>query len=235
MARAVTGVGEDPAGLRLRGPRGRPTTAFWTDDLNIFNGTISSVPLAGGTATTVLNGLNSPQGIAADANNIYWADFGDGTVNRYSLTDATRTALVQGQGGVGGVAVDSTGVYWTTATGSSTGGAIRYAPFNASGVGAETILIGGLNAPTGVAVEGGQVFWTDNLNQTVNTRAISGGPVTVIARGQAEPNGVAVSGGQAYRVNSDGTINAAPIGGGGPVATLYSSIFDIANGVAIGP
>ena len=48
------------------------THAYWTTD-QAGTGTVNSVPLAGGTATTLVTGQNQAGGLAVTSTNLYWA------------------------------------------------------------------------------------------------------------------------------------------------------------------
>jgi hypothetical protein len=83
------------------------------------NGTIMSVPVTGGVATTLASGLNDPDQIAIDDCNLYVttgfeSGSGAGTIIRVAKDGHAVTTLATGQNDPSGIAVDSTSVYWTT-------------------------------------------------------------------------------------------------------------------------
>jgi hypothetical protein len=92
------------------------THVYWTfgDDPNPDGGQIMSLPLSGGTPTTVAGGLDDPWPIAADASGAYWVDYGDGKVMR-AAPDGTVTTLASGQYATTTIAIDDANVYWAAA------------------------------------------------------------------------------------------------------------------------
>jgi Tol biopolymer transport system component len=72
---------------------------------NAGNGTINEAPLAGGSPTTLVSGLNQPVGVAVDASHIYWTDFMAGTIDEAPLTAGSPTTLVSGLSKPAGIAV----------------------------------------------------------------------------------------------------------------------------------
>ena len=55
------------------------TSVYWTDFRN--PGSVSRVPILGGTPTILATGLQYPAGIAIDATSVYWTNEGDGDRN----------------------------------------------------------------------------------------------------------------------------------------------------------
>src|ERR1019366_8967904 len=74
----------------------------------------------------------------------------------------------------------------------------------------------------GLALDAGNVYWTDSGLGTVNKISKSGSNSTPIALIQSKPLGIAVDATNVYWANSgDGTIMKAPVGGG-TAATVAS-------------
>ena len=77
-----------------------------------------------------------------------------------------------------------------------------------------------VDAPGGLAVGGGRVYWTGNGDGTVMSLPTGGGGVpSTVATGLPEPGPIAVDDTQAYWVTDTGAVMSVPFAGGTP-ATL---------------
>jgi hypothetical protein len=117
------------------------TAVYWYDydpAGGATGGAIKSVPVTGGTVTTIASGLEGVNDLYLDATTIYWTEFSMANSLAGSIKSAPKsggaapTVLATGTPTPGfdvffpgGLAVDSTYVYWTEGVG---GGAIRRVP-----------------------------------------------------------------------------------------------------------
>jgi hypothetical protein len=139
----------NPSGLAVDG-----TSIYWT---NAGDGTVMSVPLAGGTPRTLASGQSGASGIAVDATRVYWMTTSSGgAVVELPLAGGSPTTLVSGQGQLGCIALDPTTVYWTNGFGNG----VSSAPL---GGGGPTSLASNVDYPVGIAVDATTVFWTGGL------------------------------------------------------------------------
>jgi hypothetical protein len=95
---------------------------YWSQDppTTGASGTVNSVPTTGGSLKVIATGQVNPLGLAVDANNIYWVDFGtnvnggDGTVQMCALANCSApTTLATNQNTPKAITVDTTAIYWT--------------------------------------------------------------------------------------------------------------------------
>ena len=136
------------------------THVYWTDSVT---GTVSMVPLGGGSPTTLAEGQTA-DAIAVDATSVYWTNFnGDApgaTIMKVAIGGGTVTTLAAGTRSPYGIAVDATNVYWTS------DGAVRSVP-KGGGNPARLFPVelpapgGPYFEPMGVAVDGTSVYWSD--------------------------------------------------------------------------
>ncbi len=181
---------------------------------------VMSVPLGGGTPTTIASGQNFV-GLALDTTSVYWAIGGsNGAIMTAPLAGGTENVVVSGVNYAGVIAVDSANVYWSSGTGSS--GAVVTAPLTG---GAATTLASGQEIGT-LTVDSASVYLTNSAGSGmggVNKVPLGGGALTTIASGQTYADFIAVDSAAAYWTNweNPGTVMTVPIGGG-TITTLAS-------------
>jgi hypothetical protein len=128
---------------------------YWT---NTDDGTLSRLPLSGGSEDVFITGEGEPFGVAVDASYIYWTDKLGDRVRRAKLVDGTEKMTIADVDGPRAIAVDAQYVYWTEFDGA----AVRCAPIE--GMHQPTVLFQGdvnLSSPWGLALNDKSVFWTD--------------------------------------------------------------------------
>jgi hypothetical protein len=180
------------------------TTVFWTSE----DGTVRSVPIAGGAVTTLATGQTNPEGIAADAVDVYWVNAGsfDGAVTSLPVGGGAPTLIASGQARPEFITIDAANVYWTT----SDGGTVLTAPI---GGGAASTLATVQPGPKGIAVSGDDVYWTNwgpgsgaPGSGSVMSHSALGGlgeQPTTLASGQSYPSAIALDATNLYWLDTD--------------------------------
>jgi sugar lactone lactonase YvrE len=180
------------------------TGAYWVNE----RGTVEEVPLGGPPdAATVLATAESPTAIVVDAANVYWTDTQAGTVLRRVRAGGAITTLASAQPSPGGMALsaDDTALYWTNSgAGSGVGdggvgnGTIMKVTLAGGTV---TTVAAGQSHPTGIAVDGTTLYWT-NAGLTTGTGTVvkltSGGTPSTLASGLTSPYAIAVDATSVY-------------------------------------
>jgi hypothetical protein len=171
---------------------------------------------------TIASGQAAPLGVAMDAKNVYWTNFGDGTVVQAPVGGGAPTVLASGQTfTVTGldIAVDATSVYWF----EFKTGELRKAPI---GGGPIATLVAGLTRPYALVIDatGTYAYWTENNPSGAVRRAlIATGAVETIASGMLYPQGLAVVGADVAWTQFGGhSLVKAPVNGGAPVVLAQS-------------
>jgi hypothetical protein len=211
-------------------------------------GAIMSVSNTGGTPKTLVPNLNFPWAIAADANNVYWTNYGNntanmsggdttvGTVMQASLSGSNVITLATGLEDPYGIAVDATNVYFTTYA----GGRVKKVPIgNTAGNSAVTVLAQGLSNPAYIAVSGGNVYWTnygDGTVDSISTSLTAPGTPNVLATDAAgqNANGIAVSGGDVFYAASNDPGAVYRVTTAGAANTSLAGMQNTPWGVAVG-
>jgi hypothetical protein len=161
------------------------TSAYWAEAgtvvgccIQMGTGTLKSVPLGGGTVTTVFTGLDAPGALAIDGANAVWAE--SGRVARRPLAGGAATTLASGiSSSMARIAVDASYVYVLD------NDFIKTLP--TAGGTVEKLAPARVNDPTvgvqDIAVDGTSVYWTvagSAGGPTVQKVALTGGaPVTL--------------------------------------------------------
>lgn len=172
----------DPKGITVDG-----ASIYWTNTSGEGNGngTVMKTPLDGGTISTLASvPPNNPYGsvlggqIAVDGTSAYWTGGTDGrSVMKVPLGGGTATTLASGQSYPFGIVTDATSLYWTdqgptaafpggfpTPPPPANAGTVMKAPL---GGGTATTLACGQSDPSGIAVDGMSVYWTNPISGTV--------------------------------------------------------------------
>jgi uncharacterized repeat protein (TIGR02543 family) len=195
---------------------------YWTDS---GSGRILSIPSDGSTnsPTVLASGMVEPSGIAVDNSSVY---FSEGATNSSTIRSVpkgggTVSTIQSGLTSVFRIATDVNNLYWT----DPVGGTIRSVPKSG---GASTILASDPgNAPSGIAVDSVNVYWTQMVKPgNVMKVPIAGGTPAYIDYGTNTP-GVATDGTFVYWTQyafADGQIKANYVGQGGQESILVDNL-----------
>jgi sugar lactone lactonase YvrE len=177
-------------------------------------------------------GLPEPNGIALDADAVYWTDSSTGSVLRVAKTGGAAANLFGGSpqdssttvSRASGIAVDSRFVYWA----DPNGGFVAKVP---KAGGTPVMLTMGQSDPTFVAVDATNIYWAQGTNGGSSTASLlrmplnGGVPVTLAS--MTSPEGIALDATHVYwtdggtlnaknQSNHDGAVMRVPIAGGAP-------------------
>jgi hypothetical protein len=199
------------------------------------NGSIVSVPLAGGTPRVLASDQDSPLAIAVDDTAIYWTAGGvttidggtsDGVVLSMPLGGGTPTLLVSGLGMPTAIAVHEGVVAFAAYTSSAS--AIGTVP---STGGTSTTLATGPTPTTSIALDGTNVYWVQASSQTVGSDGrilsmpLAGGTPLVLADRRPDPGKMVLLGSTLFwsepgfgpQPDSSGGVWSVPADGGAPL------------------
>ncbi|HEY3807182.1 MAG TPA: hypothetical protein VGL61_31490 [Kofleriaceae bacterium] len=173
-------------------------TVYWGD-----SSTISSVGKAGGAVAAIASNVQRPVATALNTTFIFWTDV-DGTVRSVNKAGGTESTLAANLGTGRGIAVGSDSLY--------------FAGFNgATGSVAEVPIMGGSlvtlstddSAPSWVAVDSNDVYWTDTYH--VFRTGFSSDVTDTIANDEYGVSAIAVDDAYIYWSDTPST-NAVSVG-----------------------
>ncbi len=175
---------------------------YWADG-NLPSGSVDRVAMSGGGVVQIAS-TDEPIGVAVDATNIYWSTFGSssnpvGTLVEQPIAGGAAVTLATGLATVGPIALDDGHVYWSDMFGAVSsvpiaGGAVRTLVPAQYTLPPNTELD---DAPVGIAVADGTVYWTSTPLQgatpnVISSVSVDGGAVSVVATPATQLSGLAV-------------------------------------------
>jgi len=181
-------------------------TVFWSNygSGGAADGSIMTLPLAGGTPATLESGLWTPQGVAADDTYAFWAEtyaptpvvvrrtLGNSTVMNIPGTNAAPTAVAVGGGTV----------YWSDSPMASPG-SVEMAP---EGSLAEMPVQGTQTTPYAISADSTYVYWVDYATAgAVWQYTVSNGGKQQIGTTDVSPIDIASDAAYAYWVDQGTT------------------------------
>jgi hypothetical protein len=204
------------------------------DAINVYWGNddaVMKVPIGGGAPVKLAAG-RFVTGVAVDAKNVYWIngattkDSVDGSLMQLAIGGGSPVVLASALDNPHSLVVDVTSVYWANVgtyqvgppQSSANNGTVMKAPIGGGGA---TTLASGQNAPTGVAVDAANVYWTNNTESgSVMKVPIVGGTLTALAWNQFLPTDIVVDAKNVYWTNHhpSASVMKVPIQGGTPTS-----------------
>jgi hypothetical protein len=185
-------------------------------------GPVLRIRLTGGTPYTLAPNREAPNGVAATAGKLFWAEQGDGGMNGAVLSipsaGGTPSVVVSGEIGPEQLAVDSDNVYFSNWDWG--GNSVVQAPLS----GSAPITLAVLPRPLGIAIDTSNVYFS-NIGDagTVNQVHKGGGTVLLLAHTPSAGT-LASDGTSVYWTDSVlGTLQKIPVGGGS-IVTLLSGL-----------
>lgn len=196
--------------------------------------TSPTVPVPGSCpqgCVALAKGLSNPNGLALDADTVYWTDSSTGQVLRVSKTGGPTTNLFDGSpldsststSSASGIAVDARFVYWA----DPNGGFVAKVP---KAGGTPVMLATGQGGPDFVAVDATSVYWMRGQAPGGNSEGadlvrmpVDGGTAVTLATLRS-PEGIAIDAAHVYWTDGgtldpqihDGAVMRVPIAGGTP-------------------
>jgi hypothetical protein len=179
---AAGGCNSQPFALALGGGDGMTLHAgnlYWTDlsPGKLFRCAAAS---CAATATTLWVSGNTPTatGVAVDDNEVYWTTDAPNKLMKCAVDDCDNTAIVMNPADddvrpLERVVIDDKNIYFADPT-SSGFGKILKCPKSGCVLGRATIIADHLDAPTGIATDGMDIYWTEMGETSVDGNRVYG-------------------------------------------------------------
>jgi hypothetical protein len=186
-------------------------------------GQIQSVPIGGGSAKTIVTGLELPSSLAVDTVNVYFTDMILNVVGYVPLGGASvPTTLAANQPQPYQLALSDGVLYWATGTGNIMG-SILSLPVAGGTLKTAVGPVSYLEGPLATATT---LYWDDSTG--IQSMPLGGGPVTTLGIGPLmEPRSFAI-GPTALTWCIDGTIYTTPLAGGATTTLATTDLEGIA-------
>jgi hypothetical protein len=189
-------------------------------------------PLQPSAPIVLAAGFDSPFGIAATGDRVYWSNARAGTIMSVPLAGGVPTLLADGQKTPQEVVADKTSIYWA----NYFGGSIVKLPL---GGGKPIVLSSAKEMPEGFALENGSVYWSargvgpGDAGQfgRIKKVASSGGEPVVLADREPYPTKIAVDATHVYWLGELGVRRVSKRGG--QAQTVFSRNNCIGGGLAL--
>lgn len=157
-------------------------------------GAVRKVAKGGGVVIDLATGLDSPSGIAVDADGIYFATNGDGTIRAMTLDGKNQRPLAVGQDSPHAVIVEGDRVYWTTesrvaSVAKSGGEPVNHAPVARS--------------PQWVVADATYLYYANTDRGAVERVPKAGGPMESLVQMGDTMQGIAVRGRALFFASAD--------------------------------
>jgi sugar lactone lactonase YvrE len=195
---------------------------------DITAGAVYKIPAAaGGAPVAILTGLNTPLGVATDADgNVYAAALGNTNVKKITPGGAI-TSVGSGLSFPTGLTVDAAGNIYVNET-------ANHAVKKVTPAGVTTTITTALSFPYGITVDDNYIYVADNSAGTIERFSKSGGAKTTLISGLTNPTDVKLDAIGNIYVNQGGTNTLTKYDktGNNPItiSTGYEGLFGIAVG-----
>ena len=117
----VSGLAGPPTGIAVDA-----SSVYWVEQ---NSGTLSKVPIAGGSVVVLASGHTNPMRVTVDSSYVYLTEAGtgpgQGAVKRVPLAGGPTVPLASGLNNPMGIVTDTSAIYWTEQGTNSTDGAVR--------------------------------------------------------------------------------------------------------------
>jgi gliding motility-associated-like protein len=195
---------------------------------DITAGSIYKLPVGGGAPVAILTGLNTPLGVATDADgNVYAAALGNTTIKKVT-PEGVITNLGNGLSFPTGLTVDAVGNIYVNET-------ANHAVKKVTPAGITTTVTTALSFPYGITVDGaGNIYVADNSEGSIVKFGPNGEARTELITGLVNPTDVKLDAEGNIYVNDGGanTLTKFDKNGANPVviSTGYTGLFGLAVG-----
>lgn len=208
----VLAIASAPVSLAVDG-----TSVYWA---NSGSGSVASVPIGGGTVTTLAMGLSQPYDVVVDSASVYWG-LSNSTLAKTSLGGGSPVTLSSTVGLLSQIVLDATNVYISEA--HAGGWDVTAVP---KAGGSRMTLASGTfanNNPGSIAVAGANLYWAVAGTGTIMTMPVSGGTPSTFESGVG-PAQLVADATNLYWTDGvgSGTIQKVALTGGTPVTLAPS-------------